>query len=232
MRISVILPVLAVAFSALFMLSSCEKDGDLTTSVVAVENFVDSTLFNMQRETSSGPFDCYELVFPVTVNLPDGTTAEVESHDELKETVRSWREANMDVRGRARFAFPFEVVNEEGEIITIDSRQDLFDLRRQCGRSLFDRRGPRGHGERPSFCFKPVFPFSVAFPDGTIEEVADVEALRTLRKEWRKEHSGPENRLKLVFPMEVEFEDGTRTTVESPEEVRELKASCAQNSDG
>lgn len=232
MRISVILPALAVAFSALFMFSSCEKDSDLTASVVAVENYVDSTLFDMQRETSSGPFGCYELVFPVTVNLPDGTTAEVESHDELKETVRSWREVNMDVRGRAMFAFPFEVLNEEGDMITIDSRQDLFDLRRQCGRSIFDRRGPRGHGERPMFCFKPVFPFSVAFPDGTTEEVADVEALRILRKEWRKENKGPENRLKLVFPLEVEFEDGTTTTVDSPEDVRELKESCTQDSDG
>lgn len=232
MRISVILPVLAMAFSALFVFSSCEKDEDLTTSVVAMENYVDSTLFDMQRETSCGPFGCYELVFPVTVNFPDGTAFEVASYDELKETVRTWREDNLDVRGRAMFAFPFEVLNEDGEMITVTNRQDLFELRRSCGRSIFDRRGPRGHAKRPMFCFKPVFPLSVEFPDGTIEEVSDVEALRELRAAWRADNPGPQNRLKLVFPMEVEFENGTTTTVESPQDVRELKESCAEDDEG
>jgi len=232
MRISVILPVLAVALSTLFVFSSCEKDGDLTTSVVSVENYVDSTLYDMQREANCGRFGCYELIFPITVNLPDGTTTEVASYDELKETVRAWREANMDVRGRARFAFPFEVMTEDGEIITVENRQNLLELRRQCARTFFDRRGPRGHGERPMFCFKPVFPLSVEFPDGTMEEVADVEALRALRKAWREDNTGPKNRLKLVFPMEVEFEDGTTTTVHSPQEVRELKESCAGDDEG
>lgn len=228
MRNSVFPSLLMVALMTVALFTSCEKDADLTSSVVDIDNYVDSTMYDMQRDANCGRFGCYELVFPISFNFPDGTTAEVDSYEDLRETLYAWREANPDVQGRPVLAFPIDLLTEDGEVVTVESREELGELRRACRRDFWRNNGPRGHRNRPMFCFKPVFPLTLSFPDGTTAEAADRQEMKELLRTWRSNNRGSGERPKLVFPIEVEYEDGTRATAESPEDIRALKAECAE----
>ena len=60
---------------------------------------------------------------------------------------------------------PFDVQLRDSSIVTIASEEDLAALKETCGEG-----GRGGRGQR---CFKPVFPITINFPDGTSATVAD-----------------------------------------------------------
>ncbi len=228
MRNSVFPSLLLMALMTIAFFSSCEKDSDLTASVVDIDNYVDSTMYDMQRDANCGRFGCYELVFPITLNFPDGTTADVDSYEDLRETLYAWKEANPEAGSRPELAFPIDLLTEDGEVVTVGSREELRELRLECRRDYWRNHGPRGHRNRPMFCFKPVFPLSLSFPDGTTVEAADRQEMKELLRIWKSENPDSEERPQLVFPIEVEYEDGTTATADSPEDIRALKAECAE----
>lgn len=228
MRNSVFPALMMMVLMTIGLFTSCEKDSDLTTSVVDIDNYVDSTMYDMQRNANCGRFGCYELVFPITLNFPDGTSAEVDSYEDLRETLYAWKEANPEAGERPVLAFPIDLLTEDGEVVTVENREELGELRRACRRDYWRNHGPRGHRNRPMFCFKPVYPLSLTFPDGTITEVEDFREMKEILRTWKSENRDAEGRPKFVFPMEVEYEDGTTATVESPADIRALKEECAE----
>jgi len=228
MRNSVFPSLLMMALMTIALFTSCEKDTDLTSSVVDIDNYVDSTMYDVQRDANCGRFGCYELVFPITLDFPDGTSVEVDSYEELRETLYTWKEANPEADDRPQLAFPIDLLTEDGEVVTAENREELGKLRRACRRDYWRNHGPRGHRNRPMFCFKPVFPFSLAFPDGTTAEAADRREMKELLRTWKAANPDSEDRPALVFPIEVEYEDGTTATADSPEDIRALKAECAE----
>jgi len=228
MRNSVFPSLLMMVLISIALFSSCEKDGDLTSSVVDIDNYVDSTMYDMQRDANCGRFGCYELVFPISLNFPDGSTVEVDSYEDLRETLYAWKEANPEADTRPELAFPIDLLTEDGEVVTVESREELGELRRACRRDYWRNHGPRGHRNRPMFCFKPVFPLSLAFPDGTTAEAADRKEMKDLLRSWKSANPESEERPELVFPIEVEYEDGTTTTANSAEELAALKEECAE----
>lgn len=214
-----LLPVLAIAA----LVVACNKSSELTT-----EEAVDQTLYDVQERGNMGRFGCYELVFPVTVTLPDGAAADVNSYDEMKQTLRAFFAANgSQFRPRISFVFPVSVISQDGEIITVDSETGLQRLRAECTRATFGNHNPRGHGDRRLSCFDIVFPMTIQFPDGTTTEAADRQALHQLIRVWRQNNPDATERPHLVFPITVKMtDDGTIVTVNSREELRALKAGC------
>lgn len=75
---------------------------------------------------------CFEMVFPITIQLPDDTTAEAASREELKDLVREWKEANPDATERPEIVFPVEVEMEDGTVVTVNSKEELKELRESC----------------------------------------------------------------------------------------------------
>ena len=229
MRNSVFTSLMMLALMAISLFMSCEKDSDITSSVVDIDNFVDSTMYDMQRDANCGKHGCYELVFPIVIAFPDSTTAEVESYEDLRETLYTWKEGNPEVEGRPQLTFPIEVLDEDGEIISVGSLDELKDLGRLCGRKFFRKNGPRGHRNRAKACFKLVFPLSIAFADGTTSEAADRGELKRLVRAWFEANGRDADRPEVVFPVTVEYEDGSTAVANSKEELRALKEECASD---
>ena len=171
----------------------------------------------------------YELVFPVTIALPNGRTVEVDSYDEIAAQLRAYFEANSGKR-RARlhfdFVYPFAVVTQDGELLSVESEEQLRRLRAACA-GTFGTHGPRGHGQHGLSCFEVVFPVTIAFPDGTTAEAADRQAANQLLRTWAHNNPGSEERPVITFPMTVKMtRSGDLVTVNSPDELRSLKAGC------
>ena len=206
------------------LFTACEKEN----SAADTENFVLQSTYEIEERSGTGMAGCYELVFPVTLEFADGTTQEVLDYVELKQAIRDWFEAaNVRPRPtlRPRLVFPYDVINEEGEIISITSFEELVEIRRACLSAVF---GPNHHGHlgKDRHCFRPVFPLTLAFPDGTEVTVTTPQELKLAIRTWRQANPGATERPEFVFPITVQLRDGTQVVVNTPEELRALKADC------
>ena len=213
---------LFIGVLAVLILNSCENE--ITSS--DVEEYVDEVVFRMEESGNMGKYGCYTFVFPISISFPDGTTADAEDYDGLKEAIRGWKEANPESSERPELGFPLEVMSEEGEVISVANREELHELRRSCRRDFFQRRGHKGHGKRCNPCFEIVFPLTIVFPDGATAEAADRMALKELAREWKSNNPDAEGRPEIQFPVTVEYEDGSTATANDKEELKALKEGC------
>lgn len=220
--------LLLPALTAAAFFFACTKSNELT-----VDEAVDETLYSVQERGGMGRYGCYELVFPVSIVLPNGTTAEVESYDAIKQQLRTWFEANSDRRRPHRgarplinFVFPISVVTEDGDVVSVEDENALLRLRAECA-GTFGQHGPRGHGNHGLSCFEVVFPITIEFPDGSTATADSRQAMHQLLRTWKQNNPGNTERPKMVFPITVKMaEDGTLVTVNSRDELRALKADC------
>ncbi len=205
-----------------FVFSSCEKsEGAISDDTI---EYTTQAVFEIQERSGCGRGGCFEFVFPITIEFVDGSTAEVEDYEGLRSTIRDWKEANPDAEERPNLAFPLEILSEDGEILTIDSRAELLRARIQCRRNF----GSRPHHGRAERCFRLVYPVTLTYPDATTEEVADRRALKLAVRAWRQANPGVEDRPTLTYPLQVEMTDGTVVDVDSKEDLQALKDSCSE----
>jgi len=219
------------AFISLTLLTSCNKED---TESLNIENVTDEdlqdtqiftavALFELQDNASSGPHGCFELVFPITVEFPDASTAEVNDYDELKTAIQTWKEANPDATDRPTFVFPVEVISEDGELTSVNDHDELKELKRSC------KKDRKGKGKCSDPCFEIVYPLTISFPDGTTAEAADRPELKTLIRAWKEANPDATEKPEIVFPIEVTMtDDGTTVTVNDKDELSALKESCKE----
>jgi len=163
------------------------------------------------------PKECFDLIFPVTISFPDGSTTTVEDNEALREALRAWKEANPDAEERPEFVFPIDVILEDGTTKTIESAEAFRELLATCGPL---------EGERPGDCFDLIFPVTINFPDGSSVTVESEEELKEAIRAWRAENPGNRARPTLALPVDVTLEDGTTQTITTEEELRDLLESC------
>lgn len=205
--------------------ASCTDNNEATEA--EVESYVEETVFRMQESGNMGRFGCYELSFPITVTYPDGSVSEdIDSYEALKEVLKAWRAENGKTRVRPVITLPFDLITEDGEIITVETVEQLRRLRMECRRNFFENNGPNGHDGRGKFCFRLEYPISVLFPNGDTLSFDDRKAMHLALRKWRKDNPNADTRPVLVFPINVIMEDGTVVTVNSKEELKALKDGC------
>ena len=161
---------------------------------------------------------CFNIVFPITLAFPDGTTVTVEDRAALREAIRTWREANPDVEGRPTLAYPYDVELQDGSVLTIASDEDRADLREVCEGTVGD-----GHGRR---CFHINYPININFPDGTSVSVESREEALTAIMEWVEANPDATERPQIDFPIEGTLRNGETVTVETREQRRRLRRIC------
>lgn len=165
------------------------------------------------------PAKCFRLIYPVTVNLPNGNTEEAGSAEALHEIFKTWKEENPDATERPELAFPYQVQLRNGGVITIESGIDVRDL-------------PRGCHDRPQPpCYQLIYPLTLVFPgaDGITVEVADVLAMHRVLGEWRENYPNAEGRPEILFPYEVRLRNGTIATIENEEDLQEATDNCQRD---
>lgn len=216
--IKFILMPLAAALALFF---ACNKSDE-----VSIDDAVDTALFNIQERGGMGRLGCFELIFPLTLSYSDGTTDEVDSYEELKQSLRAYFTANGGGSERPTFVFPISVVSQDGDLISVNDQDELQALRAEC-RGHFGNSGPQGHSRRWLACFDIIFPLTIQFPDGATAQADDRQELHQLIRAWRQDHPGVQERPQIVFPITVKMtEDGSEVTVNSRQELHDLKENC------
>ncbi len=201
--------------------TSCNRDN---LELTDVDNFTDSAVEGIQRGVV-GKKHCLEFIFPISIEFIDGTTAEVADYEDLHETVKAWFEENDVEKSRENkphLIFPIQVLNQEGEVIDVDSEEALAELKEECPRVGKCKKGKRGKGFK---CFSLVFPVTLTI-DGEDQTFEDKDALKAAIRAYKEAAGEDFERPTLVFPVTIEYDDGTQAEIASQEELAAAKEAC------
>lgn len=209
-------------FSIALTMSSCTKEEVWTDA----ENYVFGAYDGLRKGPLGGHDRCYKVVFPVTLEFPDGTQIEVDDRAELIETIRDWKANNPDATERPTVVFPIEVVNKDGDTITVESKEEMMALAAECpGRRHGDRACRHFGNFLANKCFKVELPVSIVLPDGEIVTIEDRKDVAKLLREWKKNR--PDEVPEIVFPITITLKDDNSTVeVNSIEELEAIIEEC------
>lgn len=100
-------------------------------SILTVEDYED--LLALTRDCWENFEPCFTMNYPVSIALPDGSTEEADSREEVRDIFDAWREANAPSAEKPEFVFPLEVtLTEDGSTLTIEAPEDLRELIEGC----------------------------------------------------------------------------------------------------
>ena len=158
--------------------------------------------------------DCFELVYPVSVTLPDGSTLTANDRETLWMGIRDFYQNNPDAEGKPNLVYPIQIVFEDADApVTIENRMQLRRAKRSCR-------------ERPRPCFRLVYPLTVVLPDGSTATGDTKMALRIAIRDWYQANPDVTEKPDLVFPVTIEFRDGTNQEIASADELQAAKEDC------
>lgn len=157
--------------------------------------------------------ECFDIVFPITVVMPDGSEIVGEDGETLRELIKDWYENNPDIEDKPAFVFPIDLAFSD-TTITVNTEEELDVAREKCKEES---------GKRE--CFEFVLPVTFIMEDGT-EITVEVEEDFDLIKEWFEANPDANERPSLVYPVDIEYEDGTVKTITNEEEMEEAEKDC------
>ena len=171
---------------------------------------------------------CFELVFPIVFNMPDGSSITIESDEESSwDEIKSWYESNPDSEEKPEMQFPV-VIFYDNDTYTLNSSDELRGAYSRC-----EPRRKRDEHKRNRHCFSLVYPVIYTLPDGsTMEVTSDDEEGWSLLKNWYEENTGYEEIMpELNYPVDIVFEteEGENAvTINSEEEMELAKRDCME----
>lgn len=153
--------------------------------------------------------DCFEIVLPVTIVLPDGTTQSIAAEGDW-DAVKAWYENHPDAKEEYSYQYPITISYDDGaKIFDLNSVEELEKLEKDC----YEKED----------CFKLVYPIDYLMADGSTISQNDAKDWDAI-KAWFEAHpDADKDAMRLVYPVDVIFEDGTQKTINNEEEMKKAK---------
>lgn len=159
--------------------------------------------------------ECFEVNFPITLIMPDGSNVVVNDEDEFETTIDNYYDNNPNDTGDVDVVYPFSVtLLEDDTVVIINNEAELDDLFEYCEYDFEDE------------CFDFVYPLTVSFPDGSTATANDDDELETIFETWENNNPNAIQEPQLVFPVTIIYEDGNTETVQTEAELEELFEDC------
>ena len=185
--------------------------------------------FGIEKED----WQCFTLVFPISFELPDGSSVTVDVDDEESwAEIKSWYDDNPDSDQKPTMQFPVVIFFDE-ESMTIDNQEEMRTAYQEC---YSERKGEWSRDdESGEACFELVYPITFTMPDGSSMTVQDDEDGWSDLKNWYDENEGYEEiRPEMQYPVDIilETEEGSSTvTINNEEEMASAKRECHAESE-
>jgi hypothetical protein len=164
----------------------------------------------MQEGRDGRGKNCFELVYPVTFLMPDGSNITVTNDSEEGWNIlKNWYEDNSGYEEvRPEFEYPVNILyqREEGDqTITINSNEEMARAKEECLEEWEE-----GYNRD---CFEFVLPLTYQMPDGSVITVENEEGYMAIRN-WYEENSDIQEEPEFQYPVDIiyEAEDGSNTT--------------------
>ncbi|MEL6864991.1 MAG: hypothetical protein AAFP19_11250 [Bacteroidota bacterium] len=160
--------------------------------------------------------ECFELIYPVTFILPDGSTITADDEKAAHEAIKAWYDANPAADERPYLQYPVSIAWGD-EAFTVNSGEELEAWKKRC-------EDKEDEDEEEGICFELVYPISYTMPDGSTISGSEEELDRAI-KAWYDANPATDQRPLLQYPIEVIIGDEL-ITINNEEELEELKRRC------
>lgn len=216
--------------------ASCEKDflnfGNNNTD--QEESFFG--LFNEfdddDDDDDDDEFGCVDIVYPIDIQFPDGTTQAVNSDTELDSLIEAWYDNNPTSNNDPTLVFPIQVIDEDSTVITANDEEEFCELFFGCYDDCDDDEDCDDWDDEEDLCFEIIYPVDLILPDGTTITVNDDEELETAIENYYDANPNDTNFISFSYPITVTlFENDSIITINDDDELEELFESCFEDFD-
>lgn len=189
-------------------------------------------------------FMCFDIQFPISITMPDGSQISVGNEDELYEAVELYYEMSDEYDGLPEINFPINIIfyfddengNEMEEMVGVGSYEELEMYFEICENGFDDNDHDWDWHEIE--CVELVYPISIENPEGEVITVDSEYELYEYIDQYYQNCNSDDcfGEFELVFPLTIEYysenNDQNQTlTISSQEELDEyLEEYC--NDDG
>lgn len=184
------------SFGILLLLIACEPNEVNLRDEFLTDNIIEETL----------PEDCFEFVYPLELQLPDGDVLTANSDADLEALFGEYAEEEEYVM----FVFPVSILDTNGEELTL-SGEAFYEFLDHC---------EDGYEDTEEECVQLVYPVNIELPDGSIVELENEAELDAIYEGLED----ADEELSFQFPITVLY-DGVELNV-SEAEFEELENSC------
>jgi len=158
---------------------------------------------------------CYTLNYPIQLINLEEETITVNSEEEL---------VNALTEDLYFFVFPFDMTHEDGEVVTVDDMDEIFEALIEC--NGFNDGGEFDWEQNFEYigCYHISFPFDVVLADGEVVTLEDHEEFCDLMLLGEI--------VDYSYPITLTDIDGNEVTANNAEELEELLDDCGDDWNG
>ena len=180
-------------------------------------------------------FMCFDILFPISVTMPDESQVSIGNEDELYEAVESYYEMSDEYDGLPEINFPFNIIfyfddengNEIEEVVGVGSYEELEMYFEIC-EDGWDDDGWDDEDWYEIDCFDLVYPLTIVNPEGEVLTVDSENNLHEYIDQYYENcNSNDCGDFNLYYPLTVEYYSETNDqvqtlTINSEEELEAL----------
>ena len=168
-------------------------------------------------------FMCFDIQFPISVTMPDGSQISIGNEDELHEAVESYYEMSDEYDGLPEINFPINIIfyfddengNEIEEIVGVGSYEELEMYFEIC-EDGWDDDGWDDEDWYEIDCFDLVYPLTIVNPEGEVLTVDSENNLHEYIDQYYENCNSNEcGDFNLYYPLTVEYYSETNDQVQT-----------------
>lgn len=165
---------------------------------------------------------CFDLVYPVTYIMPDGSTITGDNQDAIWDAMKVWYNAN-DSEEKPSLQYPVDVIFEEDDgtsaTETVANEDEMIAIKKECYDEYWEWD-----------CFEIVYPIIYIMPDGYTITGNNEDEVWDALKTWYEDNPDSEEKAQLQYPVEVTYDDDNggiiTETINNDDEMIAAKHDC------
>jgi len=193
---------------------------------------------NDDEEENWSEFNCVDLVYPITIESPEGANLSFENEDSLNNYIESWYNTNNNEEFELVFIFPlsieyFSETTDQLQTMIINSEEELGEFIEEYCLEDQDDDGEDDNGDEEDIfsdysCGEVVFPISIEDPNGVVFNSDNEESLLEYIEQWFADNCNSvdcDDDFEVVYPITLVYETENTlisTTIESEEMLEEM----------
>ena len=219
--------------------------GDYEELEMYFEMCEDEEDINDDEEENWSEFNCLDLVYPITIESPEGENLSFENEDSLNNYIESWYNSNPNSNQEFELVFPlsieyFSETTDQLETLIIYSEEELGEFIEEYCLDDQDNDGEDDNGDDTDdgddedifsdySCGEVVFPISIEDPNGIVFNSDNEESLLEYIEQWFIDNNcnsvDCDDDFEVVYPITLVYETENMvisTTIESEEMLEEM----------
>ena len=184
-------------------------------------------------------FDCVDLVYPITIQSPEGENLSFEDENSLIDHIENWYGNNPDSDQEFELIFPISVeyfseTNDQLESLIIYSEEEMEEYIEEYCIEDQDYDGEDDNGDDEDIfydytCGEVVFPISIEDPNGVVFNSDNEESLLEYIEQWFIDNNcnnvDCDDDFEVVYPISITYESGNdliTMAIQSEEMLEEM----------